>query len=178
MNQSEKVNFDLRPLNPKDIDELFTLTIKNRNHLKKFLTWITQEYSIEDTKKFISETLEKENAGKMFTRLIICNDKIIGIVGLHGIGQDKNAEIGYWIDENEQGKGIVTEATKKIVNQGFNELNLNRIGLRCAVINPKSCAIPKRLNFKKEGIIRQSVLVENKFLDMEIWGILKGEWKL
>lgn len=178
MNQNKEILFDLRSLNPKDTEELFALTIKNKNHLKKFLNWIKDDYSIDDTKKFIVESIEKEIAGKMLPRAIINNNKIIGMVGLNGINQDKSAEIGYWIDKNEQGKGIVTEATKIIITQGFNELNLNRIGLRCAVINTKSCAIPKRLDFKKEGILRQSVLVENKFLDMEIWSILKDEWKL
>ncbi len=177
MDLKEKINFDLKPLNLSDIDELFALTIKNRNHLKRFLNWIKDDYSIMNTQKFITETLEKEIGGKMFSRKIIYNNKIIGMIGLNGINQDKSAEIGYWIDEDEQGRGIVSEATKRIVTQGFNELNLNRIGLRCAVINTKSCAIPARLGFKKEGVLRQSVLVENKFLDMEIWSILKEEWK-
>ena len=175
MGQGEKVIFDLRPLSLKDADELFALTIKNKNHLKRFLTWIKDDCSIDDTKKFIIESLEKETSGKILPRAIVSNNKIIGMVGLNGINQDKNAEIGYWIDEGEQGKGIVTEATKRIITQGFNELNLNRIGLRCAVINTKSCAIPKRLGFTKEGISRQTVLIQDKFLDMEIWSILNDE---
>ncbi len=177
MDLKEKIIFTLKTLSLEDADELFTLTIKNRNHLKRFLTWVKNDYGMEDTKKFITESLEKEKGGKMFPRAIVHNDKIIGMVGLNGINQDKNAEIGYWIDEDEQGKGIVTKATKRIINQGFNELNLNRIGLRCAVINTKSCAIPKRLGFTKEGVLRQAVLVQDKFLDMEIWSILKDEWK-
>lgn len=176
MDQTEKL-FELRPLTSADAEELFALTIKNKDHLRTFLNWLKDDYKMEDTIKFLTESLQKEKGGKMLVRAIDRNNKIIGVVDLHGINQDKNAEVGYWIDQNEQGKGIVTLATREIIDTGFNQMGLHRIALRCAVGNTKSCAIPKRLGFTKEGILRQTVLLPQGFSDMELWSMLKDEWK-
>ena len=113
----------------------------------------------------------------MLIYAVMMENKIVGIVDLHAINQDKNAEIGYWVDQDMQGKGIATNATKIIIKEGFEKLNLQRIGLRCAVENTKSSAIPKRLGFTKEGVLRQATFCNNRFLDMEIWSLLKEEWE-
>jgi len=122
-NKLKKPIFNLSNLDLKDSKELFAVTVKNKNYLKKFLNWAKEDYKLSDVIKFIKES------------------------------------------------------TRKIITEGFKKLYLKRIGLRCATCNKKSCAIPKRLGFKKEGILRQSALLENKFCDMEIWSILKEEWK-
>lgn len=56
-------------------------------------------------------------------------------------------------------------------------MDLNRIEIKAAVKNFKSQAIPEKLNFKKEGILRQAEFVNNEFIDLFIYSILKNEWK-
>ncbi len=171
-----KPQFKLRSLTISDTDELFALTIRNKDHLKRFLNWMKDGYEKKDTIQFLEESLEKESKGKMLLYAITINGSMIGLVDLHGINMDKNAEIGYWLDKGHEGKGIVTEAVKILIEEGFHKLGLHRIGLRCATLNERSCAIPKRLGFTKEGILRESTLIEEKFLDLEIWSLLKDEW--
>ena len=177
MDEEVKPIFNLRSLKAEDVPELFSLTIKNKDYLGKFLNWLKADYKIDDTVKFISESIQKEKEGKMLIYAVMMENKIVGIVDLHAINQDKNAEIGYWVDQDMQGKGIATNATKIIIKEGFEKLNLQRIGLRCAVENTKSSAIPKRLGFTKEGVLRQATFCNNRFLDMEIWSLLTEEWE-
>ena len=54
---------------------------------------------------------------------------------------------------------------------------LNRIELKTAVKNLKSQAIPNKLNFKKEGILRQAEFVNNEFVDLYIYSMLKEDWQ-
>jgi ribosomal-protein-serine acetyltransferase len=88
------------------------------------------------------------------------------------------AEIGYWIDKDHEGKGIMTESVKALINYGFNELNLHRIQIKCDARNVRSKRIPERLGFKLEGTIRENHKYEEGFSDGLTFGLLKSEWKV
>lgn len=64
-----------------------------------------------------------------------------------------------------------------MVDYAFNELNLNRVEIRCAVENKKSRAIPERLHFVNEGCIRQAEWLYDHYVDHIVYGMLKEEWK-
>ncbi len=64
-----------------------------------------------------------------------------------------------------------------ICDFAFKTLNINRIQIKCAVGNTPSSNIPKRLNFKFEGIERDGELLsENHFVDLEIYSKLKSDY--
>ncbi len=90
---------------------------------------------------------------------------------------NRMTELGYWISEGFEGKGLVTKTCRVLIDYAFNELGLNRIVISCAAENQKSCAIPEKLGFKQEGILRQSELLQDRFVDMLIYGLLVKEWQ-
>jgi ribosomal-protein-serine acetyltransferase len=90
---------------------------------------------------------------------------------------NKCASIGYWLSKELEGKGIITRSCKAVIDEGFKRLKLNRIEIRAAVENYKSQAIPQRLGFKQEGIIRQAEFVNNQFVDLYVYSMLKEEWE-
>jgi len=49
--------------------------------------------------------------------------------------------------------------------------------IQCGVGNQRSCAIPARLGFTKEGVLRQAGLVGARWIDMVTWSILEDEWR-
>ncbi len=55
-------------------------------------------------------------------------------------------------------------------------MGLHRIEIKVATNNLRSQAIPEKLNFRKEGLLRQAELVNNKFLDLYIYSMLSFEW--
>lgn len=102
----------------------------------------------------------------------------VGSMGFHTINKlHEWAEIGYWLDADYVGKGIMTECVKAMIDYGFNELNLHRIQIACDVSNTKSMAIPKSLGFTLEGTLRQNLNGNGKFTDTYIFGLLESEWK-
>ncbi len=102
----------------------------------------------------------------------------IGVISLFEINKKSgNAEIGLWITPEHQEEGFGTEATKLIVKYGFDELRMHRLSARVFDDNPKSINIWEKLNFKKEGIIREGSFKDGKYVNVLIYGILKKEWK-
>ncbi len=67
-------------------------------------------------------------------------------------------------------------ACRALVDYLFFELKLHRIEIRCATGNAKSCAVPKRLGFSKEGVLRQAQAFDGHFLDIEVYGLLAEDW--
>lgn len=82
-------------------------------------------------------------------------NEFIGSSGLHHPNWDvPKFEIGYWIDSRHSGKGYMTEAVEGITEFAFRELKARRVTIRCDTLNNKSRAIPERLGFTLEGILR------------------------
>ena len=65
-----------------------------------------------------------------------------------------------------------------LIDYAFDELELNRIAIKCAVGNQPSKNIPMRLGFVFEGIERDGELFpDGHFVDLEVYSLLKKEWK-
>ena len=159
-------------------ETLYQLVKINRLHLREWLPWVDHMRSVDDFKRYInSSKLRYSNQTEM--GYVIMADRImIGRVGLYNIDAgNKTASIGYWLDQQWLGKGIITRCCKAVIDEGFGRLQLNRIEIRAAAGNVKSQAIPERLGFKKEGIIRQGEFVNNQFVDLFVYSILKEEWE-
>ena len=79
--------------------------------------------------------------------------------------------------ENLQGKGIITKSCKALIDYCFSDLQLNRIEIKCGTENFKSKTIPEKLNFTKEGVIREGELLYDKFIDLNLYSLLKTDIK-
>lgn len=90
---------------------------------------------------------------------------------------NRNAMIGYWIAGDYQGKGIMTRACTALISYAFETLRLHRIDIRCATGNAKSCAIPRRLGFSYEGILREAKWLYDHFVDLNVYSMLDREWR-
>ena len=163
-----------------DIDmapELFETIDRQRNYLKKWLIWIDDTQSVEDSKKFLKMARVFNQGGQRFSTIIFYRGKIAGVIGFVKLDKlNKKGEIGYWLSEDLQGKGIITKSCKSLISFGFQKMELNRIEILLARQNAKSEAIAVRLGFKHEGTLRQSRIINGQFYDSEIYGLLKKDW--
>ena len=156
----------------------FKLINANRHHLRQWLPWVDNMRTIENFEAYIQKSKKEKEAGTDFGFVIMFNNTIAGRIGLHNIDrQNKTASIGYWLGAEFEKNGIITKCCKAIIDFGFTQLDLNRIEIRCAIENYKSKAVPERLNFKQEGILKQAEFVNNKILDLHVYALLKEEWQ-
>ncbi|QDP84271.1 GNAT family N-acetyltransferase [Chryseobacterium sp. SNU WT5] len=177
INIEENVRLELTA--KKHAQFLYDAVNDNREHLSVFLPWIENMQSVDDFENYVKscESLYKQEKEVSF--VIILNEKLVGRIGLHHLNlQNKNGAIGYWLIKDAEGQGIISKCCKKLIDYGFNELGLNRIEIKCASENNRSQAIPQRFNFTKEGIMRQAEFVNESFLDIILYSILKSEWTL
>jgi ribosomal-protein-serine acetyltransferase len=158
-------------------ETLYHLVNANRQHLRQWLPWVDHMRSVDDFRKYINACKQRYTSSSEMGYVIMAGHAMIGRLGLYNIDlNNRSASIGYWLDQQWLGKGVITRCCQAMINAGFSQLHLNRIEIRAAVENYKSQAIPERLGFKKEGIIRQAEFVNNQFVDLYVYSLLKEEW--
>lgn len=158
-------------------ESLFNLVNGNRAYLREWLPWVDQMQTVANFTYYISDTKKRVADKTDFGYAIIIDKNIVGRIGLHHINyQNRIAEIGYWLADGLQGKGIMTKSCTAIIDHAFKDLGLNRIEIKCGIGNVKSRAIAERLHFKQEGILRQAELLNGQFIDLYLYSMLKEEW--
>lgn len=157
--------------------EIFQLIDKNRPYLSEFLPWVLEMNNEDDVFQYLSVSEKKIQDQNEVSFLILYNKVPVGRIGLHHLNVlNRNAAIGYWLDREANGKGIVLESCARLIEFGFNTLELNRIEIKAASSNFKSQAIPKKLGFVSEGLLRQAEFVNGRFLDLLVFSQLRSEY--
>jgi ribosomal-protein-serine acetyltransferase len=170
---------ELRPPEERFVQEMYDVAIANRKHLKPFMAWVEKLTSVEDTRKWVRDCLESQAKKTSFNATIWENGRFVGGLGFHHIHTDRRyGEIGYWLAKEAQGRGIMTCACRALVCFGFDALSLHRAEIRCDPDNVRSRAIPKRLGFREEGVLRESLeRWDGVMRDAVVYGLLAHEWK-
>jgi RimJ/RimL family protein N-acetyltransferase len=132
--------------------------------------------------KWFDDQLEKKpTAGQvMAIETLVKKEWVhIGSCGLHSVEQVHNvAEFGIMIGEKEYWhKGLAREAAKLVLKHGFENLNLNRIYLYVFATNPRAIKAYEAVGFAKEGVLRQGVYKNGRYIDLIVMSVLHSEWK-
>jgi len=157
---------------------LYKVVDAEREHLQPWLAWVSQRTSEEDILAWIRAVREQFAENKGFSAVIWVDGRIAGVIGILPINWlHRKAEIGYWLAREFQGRGIVTDACRAVIRHLLVELDLHRVEIQCATANARSRAIPQRLGFTHEGTLRDAHLVNGQFADVEVYSLLRGDFK-
>ena len=179
---SVRPGVELRLLEERHAATVFARIDGNREYLREWMPWVDATLTEGDTLAFIRASLEQFAGNNGFAAGIWSaagkSETFAGVIGTHKINwMNRKVEIGYWVGEEFQGRGIVTEACRAVVTHLFCELDLNRIEIHCATANAKSCAIARRLGFTLEGTLREAELCTGRYLDLHVFAMLKRDWR-
>ncbi|WP_143306348.1 GNAT family N-acetyltransferase [Chitinophaga vietnamensis] len=124
---------------------------------------------------FFRESLEKQD-GMRWAITFRGERELIGTCGFHNWKKNHfKAEIGYDLQPSLWGKGIMTEAITALLSYGFNEMQLNRVEAFVDPLNVASARLLGKLGFSLEGLLRDAFFEKGKFVDAEIYSLLKQE---
>jgi ribosomal-protein-serine acetyltransferase len=169
---------ELALLEPRHAEALYVATEKNREYLRQWLPWLDGTRSPEDSLEFIQRALRQLGENRGLTTAILFEGEIAGMIGQVGIDwRSRATSLGYWLAEPLQGRGYISRACIAYLGYSFDELGLNRVEIRAAVANRRSRAIPERLGFQLEGVIRDAEWLYDRFVDHAVYGLLRAEWR-
>jgi ribosomal-protein-alanine N-acetyltransferase len=106
------------------------------------------------------------------------NNLMIGMCGFNYWDRISfKASVGYDLARDYWGQGYMPEAIRRIVQFGFEDMQLNRIEADCASINTASVRVLEKVGFQREGLQRDQYFEDGQFYDLMLFALLKREWQ-
>ena len=137
-------------------------------------------FTREMVSDFIKKAMEQnEKSDNIHYAVTDEQDEYMGTISLKNISRkDKNAEYAIVTRSKAHGKGYAAEATKDILNLGFNEYGLEKIYLYVITKNIAANKFYKKCGFKEEGVFRKHLLIHGSLEDIRWYSMLKEEFEM
>lgn len=172
-------HISLKTLTSQDSAIFYQAIADNKAHLRKWIPWVDQMNNEQDAIRFLKQGEGQMRIQKCILKGIFYDHELIGCIEMQNWNHElKKANVGYWLVQGAQGKGIMLAVGKRFLAYLFQHLHLNKIELWHMPENLRSATLAKRLGFKIEGVLRDSFLHHGKFCDLVVQGLLKSEFKI
>jgi len=154
----------LREIEEKDLANVFA----GLSHPEVIRYYGVSYSSLEATRKQMSWF--KEEKQRWWAICSLDNQIFYGAAGLNDLdNQAKKGEIGFWLLPEFWGRGIILEVVPKIVDYGFNQLNLHRIEAFVETENANSKKVMNKLDFRLEKTLWNSELKNGKPISLDVF---------
>ncbi len=142
---------------------------RNLDRLRPWEPWAQNEQTEADTAAFTRLQLDLFSRGAAVPALVLQGDDPIGAASLKLDSYLGTSELGYWIDRDWEGRGIMTRACAALIEHAIGA-GMRRIEIRTASFNERSCRLAVRLGFEREGLLRQALPIGDHRLDVALYG--------
>jgi [ribosomal protein S5]-alanine N-acetyltransferase len=166
---------ELRLLRTGDAEALLAAYKKNREHL---LPWdparpdefFTDEWHVAD----VERNLGVYEAGNSLPLVVASGERIVGRVNLTSIvrGPLQSAVLGYWLDADLNGRGIVSAAVAAVIGIARDELGLHRLEAGTLVHNEASQRVLAKAGFEQFGLAPKYLRIAGEWQDHRLFQIL------
>jgi aminoglycoside 6'-N-acetyltransferase len=164
----------------EDIDVQPLAAYRSDPEIAKFQYWDIP-FTEEKAAKFIQEInrIQPGIPGEWYQIAIELKTmhQLIGDCAFCILAEDsQQAEIGFTLARQYQGKGYATEAVSRLLDYLLGELKLHRVRAICHVENIASAKLLERLGMRREGEFIENILFKGKWSSEYWYGILQREW--
>ncbi len=191
----------VRTLHPEDAEVLFQLIERNRQRLRPWIPPNALPETISSARKLTIESFlnslpgplaEQETCLAYLQELdqylpplnppmemgIWVNERLVGQIVLGRLQENfTEAEIGYWIDGEFEGRGIVTQCVSGLMDYAIENMGIERFLIGCAAENRRSSAIPKRLGYRLLAMVPDGEIVGDFIYDRLIYEMQSNAWR-
>lgn len=165
-------DLELHLTGPEFAAEVFRLVDDNRAYLRQWLPWLDTNLAEADTRAFQQGMVEAHGKYGTVHCTIFHAGRAVGVAGYNSIDWGARiGQLGYWLEEASMGRGIMTASVHELLNIGFREQRLAKIEIRAATGNLRSRAIPIRLGFQDEGVVREAENLYGTLVDHAVYGL-------
>lgn len=167
----------LRGMRVSDAPDMFEYA--RRPSVTEYLTW-NPHTTIDETREYLTYVGQRYRTGDFYDWSMVDKEtgRMIGTCGFTSFNcPADSAEIGYVLNPAYQGRGLATEAVRRVLQFGFEELNLHRIEAHFIQGNHASRRLMERVGMTFEGFARESMKIKGKYRTIGTCAILRGEFE-
>lgn len=161
----------LRPLRLRDLAAWREVRIRNERWLAHWeptspMSW-SERHSRPAYMAMRSQANRAGRAGSALPFVITVDDALVGQVTVSPIlgGAFRSGEVGYWIDQQQAGRGVVPLAVALVVRHCFRVVGLHRVSAAVRPENAPSLRVMEKLGFRREGLLERYLDIDGAWRD-------------
>jgi RimJ/RimL family protein N-acetyltransferase len=169
----------LRCWQPADAPLLKQAIDESREHLRPWMPWAQAPEPLEAYVQRLRETRARFDLGQDFSYGVWdpAETQVLGACGLHTRVGEGAREIGYWIHQAHVNRGLMTEAAGALTRVAFEVDQVHRVEIHVAPKNVRSAAVPRKLGFTPEGVLRRrQEFSPGEWRDLLIWSLFDVDY--
>ena len=166
-----------------DVPSIVAYYRRNRRHLARWEPVRPRAfYTLAHWKKQVRTNRSEWRVGRSLRMFLFERSRprrVIGSVNLSNIvrGVFHACHLGYSLDGESQGRGLMTEALRLAMAHAFGEMNLNRAMANYIPRNRRSARLLRRLGFRGEGRARHYLLIDGRWEDHVLTSRIHTGWR-
>ena len=167
----------LRGLRVSDAEDMYDYA--RRPSVTQYLPW-NPHADVAETREYLVYVGQRYRTGDFYDWAVVdkASGRMIGKCGFTSFDCPNDAaEIGYVLSPAFQGRGLATEAVRRVLDFGFTELGLHRIEAHFMEGNTASLRLMERLGMRFEGYAREAQKIKGRFCTIGTCAILRHEYK-
>jgi len=167
----------LREFGPRDREPLLAI-VRDPSQLEHMLLFLETEQQLDDFLQKVQTAVSDEP--RLQWHLAVEDAKSGHLLGgcclMVEAEAPTSAELGYWFLREAWGQGFATEASRALLELGFERLGYHRIWGKCHVRNAASAKVMEKLGMRREGTLREHVWLRDHFRSSHLFGLLATEY--
>ncbi|WP_124728373.1 GNAT family N-acetyltransferase [Staphylospora marina] len=170
----------MRPLGVEDARDVWELLVRNRDFFIPTMPQPDDSYfTLEKQTEILQRIEEEQKQGKRLQFGIFLREEgtlagCLMLANIRGI-PFSSCILGYYLDERQTGRGLVSEAVRLACRYAFDELGIHRIEAGVMPRNTASVRVLERAGFVREGVARKNILIQGRWEDHLMFSLLKEE---
>ncbi len=167
----------LRPLEKHQAETLCALA--NGPKIADNTATIPSPYTLQTALDFIDGMQEKYRTANLLSLGAHLRDsgELIGVVSLRINPANLYGHLGGWVAADARNRGYAAEAATALMDYGFADLGLYRVGSQCFSRNKESARVMEKIGLRYEGCLRGAFLKNGVHEDMLVFAALREDWE-
>lgn len=170
----------IRELRPSDAEELLELRVRNRDF---FRPWepvpAPGHFTLRGQRFDIEACAQDARAGRSYVFGIFdAAATLVGRVALTTVVRLSwcNANLGYYVGREHNGKGHATDAVRLAVTFAFRDAGLHRVQAGVMPSNAASLRVVEKAGFRREGYAPRYLRIAGRWEDHVVFAMTAEEW--
>jgi len=170
----------IRTFRAEDVEEVYKAARESIKEISPWMPWCHENFSIAESANYV---LSREDAWKKEEEysFAICDAETGRLLGSTGLNQFNRCyqfcSLGYWVRTSAAGRGVASQAARRVAQFGLEELHLQRIQIVMDVENSASRRAAEKAGARQEGILRKRLLHHGNPRDAFMYSLIAEDFK-
>jgi ribosomal-protein-alanine N-acetyltransferase len=158
----------LRPVRLADASDLARIYRENKAFMARYDPPRNDSFFTEEGQRVeLEQAVAQAAVGARFRYVILDGDEVVGMISMSNLvrGPFQSANLGYWVAEQHNGRGVGTRAVALVIEAAFQEHGLHRLEAGTLLDNVASQRVLRKNGFEEIGIAPRYLFIAGDWRD-------------